>query len=153
MSWKKRKAVRDKDVAATAKGHTINATTRVHQYVQEGASVLKSLQLLIGSPLYNNIQDAFQATKGNSEKALCTFFFSAVTICWERKVIKQINRAFQRYSFSYKVHRLATTLSPQVDDVNKVSDLVKRLNFGGETYYDVTSMLHASHLRNCSVWN
>lgn len=26
-------------LAATAKGHTVNATTEVHEYVQEGASI------------------------------------------------------------------------------------------------------------------
>lgn len=58
---------------ATAKGHTVNATTEVHRYVQEGASDLKSL--LPGRPPRHNTHDAFQATTGNSVNSFILFFF------------------------------------------------------------------------------
>lgn len=40
-----------------------------------GRKHLKSLQILPGSPPYKNIQDAFQATKGNSVNSFIVFFF------------------------------------------------------------------------------
>lgn len=61
---------------ATALGHTVNATTEVHPYVQEGASIFKSLKLKPGSIPYKNIQDAlFQATGGHSVNSFIIFSF------------------------------------------------------------------------------
>lgn len=62
----------------------------------------KSLQLLPGSSPYKNIQDAFQATKGNSVNSFI-FFFSTITIFWKekKKLIIEMDQCIWLLSFSY----------------------------------------------------
>lgn len=68
------------------------------------AQVFKISSTLPGSPPYKNIQNAFQATKGNSVNSFI-FVFSTIAIFWKKKLIIQMISAYD-----YR-HLVTTTLS------------------------------------------